>query len=71
MLNIYGKYVPTLNELLNQMLARFKQLNKNYEVSHHERLYEHLRGRVKSEASMEDKCRRKKSAINAKIGTAC
>ncbi|AEG39998.1 GTP pyrophosphokinase [Lactobacillus kefiranofaciens] len=58
-MNIYGKYASTLNELLDQMLLRFRQLNQNYERKYHERLYEHLRGRVKSEASMEEKCRRK------------
>lgn len=52
MLNIYGKYAPTLDKLLGQMMAQFEQLNKNYEKEHGERLYEHLRGRVKSEASI-------------------
>lgn len=41
------------------MMTQFEQLNKNYEKGHGERLYEHLRGRVKSEASMEGKCKRK------------
>ena len=59
MLNIYGKYAPALDRILNQLLNRFDELNKNYEQVHHERLYEHLRGRVKSEASMEQKCKRK------------
>ncbi|WP_181577148.1 GTP pyrophosphokinase [Lactobacillus crispatus] len=58
-MNIYGKYAPTLDKLLGQMMAQFEQLNKNYEKGHGERLYEHLRGRVKSEASMEGKCKRK------------
>ncbi|WP_297949521.1 GTP pyrophosphokinase family protein [uncultured Lactobacillus sp.] len=58
-MNIYGKYAPTLDKLLDQMMTRFEQLNKNYEKGHGERLYEHLRGRVKSEASMEGKCKRK------------
>ena len=58
-MNIYGKYAPTLDKLLGQMMAQFEQLNKNYEKEHGERLYEHLRGRVKSEASMEGKCQRK------------
>lgn len=40
-------------------MTQFEQLNKNYEKGHGERLYEHLRGRVKSEASMEGKCKRK------------
>lgn len=58
-MNIYGKYAPTLDKLLDQMMTHFEQLNKNYEKGHGERLYEHLRGRVKSEASMEGKCKRK------------
>ena len=58
-MNIYGKYAPTLDKLLDQMMTQFEQLNKNYEKEHGERLYEHLRGRVKSEASMEGKCQRK------------
>lgn len=58
-MNIYGKYAPTLDEILSQMMLRLRNLNKEYEQKHHERLYEHLRGRVKSEASMEEKCRRK------------
>lgn len=59
MLNIYGKYAPTLDKLFKQMMTQFTQLNKKYEKEHGERLYEHLRGRVKSESSMEDKCQRK------------
>ncbi|MEW4586832.1 GTP pyrophosphokinase, partial [Lactobacillus crispatus] len=47
------------DKLLDQMMTQFEQLNKNYEKGHGERLYEHLRGRVKSEASMEGKCKRK------------
>lgn len=58
-MNIYGKYAPTLDKLLDQMMTQFEQLNKNYEKGHGERLYEHLRGRVKREASMEGKCKRK------------
>lgn len=66
MLNIYGKYAPTLNDLLEQMLNKFETLNENYEKQHHERLYEHLRGRVKSEESMEGKCRKKNLPLTAK-----
>lgn len=40
-------------------MNRFDELNNNYQKVHHERLYEHLNGRVKSEASMEEKCTRK------------
>lgn len=65
-MDIYGKYAPTLNKLLEQMLDKFEELNQNYEQEHHERLYEHLRGRVKSEASMEDKCRRKNLPLTPK-----
>lgn len=59
MLNIYGEYAPTLNKILQELINRFKNLNKDYETQHGERLYEHLRGRIKSEASMEQKCQRK------------
>ena len=33
MLNIYGKYAPMLDNLLNKMLDRFEQLNKDYETT--------------------------------------
>lgn len=59
MLNIYGEYTPVLDKLLKQMTEQFTTLNQNYEKMHHERLYEHLRGRVKNEESMEEKCRQK------------
>ena len=59
MVNIYGEYTPVLDKLLKQMTEQFTTLNQNYEKKYHERLYEHLRGRVKSEKSMEDKCQRK------------
>ena len=55
MLNIYGEYTPALDKLLKQMTEQFTTLNQNYEKKYHERLYEHLRGRVKSEKSMECK----------------
>lgn len=65
MLNIYGKYAPTLDKILNQLMNRFDELNNNYQKVHHERLYEHLNGRVKSEASMEEKCTRKHLLLTA------
>ena len=65
MLNIYGKYAPTLDKILNQLMNRFDELNNNYQKVHHERLYEHLNGRVKSEASMEEKCTRKHYPLTA------
>ena len=54
MLNIYVEYTPVLDKLLKQMTEHFTTLNHNYEKTHHERLYEHLRGRVKNEESMEE-----------------
>ncbi len=54
MVNIYGEYTPVLDKLLKQMTEQFTTLNQNYEKKYHERLYEHLCGRVKSEKSMED-----------------
>ena len=64
MLNIYGEYAPTLNKILQELIQRFKDLNKNYEKQNGERLYEHLRGRIKGETSMEEKCRRKGLPLN-------
>lgn len=64
MLNIYGEYAPTLNKILQELINRLKTLNKNYEKQHGERLYEHLRGRIKSETSMEQKCRKKRLPLN-------
>ena len=65
MLNIYGKYAPTLDKILNQLMNRFDELNTNYQEVHHERLYEHLNGRIKGEASMEEKCTRKHYPLTA------
>lgn len=58
-MNIYGKYQDTLDEILNELLTRFNNLNTSYQKETDQRLFEHLIGRVKSEKSMEEKCKRK------------
>lgn len=58
-MNIYGDYEPILEELLNQTMQHFKNVNRTYAAKNGERLYEHLIGRVKTEASMTEKCERK------------
>lgn len=57
--SIYGKYKPTLDLILDELLARFDSVNNNYQKLHDQRLFEHLIGRVKSEKSMKEKCLRK------------
>lgn len=64
-MEIYGKYQETLNQILNDLLIRFDNLNKSYQKQYDQRLFEHLIGRVKSEKSMEEKCKRKGLPLNA------
>ena len=63
-MNIYGKYQPTLEKILNELLTRINQMNVDYQKSNNQRLFEHLIGRVKSEKSMEEKCQRKGLPLN-------
>lgn len=58
-MSIYGPYEPTLDEILKELLTRFNNLNQDYQTQHEQRLFEHLIGRVKSEKSMTEKCKRK------------
>lgn len=59
MTSIYGSYGPILEELLNEMMDRFRQVDKDYQNKTGDRLYEHIIGRVKTEDSMIEKCQRK------------
>lgn len=65
MLNIYGKYEPTLHQILDELTTRFKNLNSAYLTKHHQSLFEHLNGRIKGEKSMEEKCQRKNLPLTA------
>ncbi|MBP2056895.1 ppGpp synthetase/RelA/SpoT-type nucleotidyltransferase [Lactobacillus colini] len=58
-MDIYGGYRPTLENILDQVLNRFKEVNQLYQDQTGDRLYEHLIGRVKTEDSMTEKCQRK------------
>lgn len=58
-MSIYGPYEETLNAILKDVEQRIQQLNQREIKNHQPKLYEHLIGRVKTPASMEEKCSRK------------
>lgn len=58
-MDIYGGYRPTLDDILNQTMNRFKEVNQAHQAKTGDRLYEHLIGRVKTPKSMTEKCQRK------------
>lgn len=58
-MSIYGEYAPTLQKILDELMTRFNNFNKNYQNKTGDSLFEHLNGRVKSEKSMIEKCQRK------------
>lgn len=65
-MNIYGPYAPTLTMILKELMTSLHDLNKDYTVRHGgQRLFEHLSGRIKSEVSMEEKCKRKGLPLTA------
>ena len=58
-MSIYGEYKPTLEKILQELMTRFTDLNKKQQVNTGNSLFEHLNGRVKTEKSMTEKCKRK------------
>ncbi len=58
-MSIYGPYDQDLQKILATTRDRIQQLNQAVMTAHQPKLYEHLIGRVKEPASMEEKCRRK------------
>lgn len=62
-MSIYGPYEETLNDILADVQQRIRQLNQHEIDNHQPKLYEHLIGRVKEPASMEEKCQRKNYPI--------
>lgn len=58
-MSIYGPYEETLEAILSDVEERIRQLNQQEIDNHRPKLYEHLIGRVKTAASMEEKCQRK------------
>lgn len=57
--NIYGKYEPTLNIILNNIISQIKTYNDTEIQKSGEKAYEHLIYRVKDKDSMLEKCTRK------------
>jgi len=58
-MSIYGHCRDTLVSVMNRLVSQIEVYSKTYEATSGERLYEHLRYRVKSEESMLDKLRRR------------
>lgn len=58
-MSIYGSYDQVLPKILETTRTRIQQLNDQVVAADQPKLYEHLIGRVKEPASMEEKCRRK------------
>lgn len=58
-MSIYGDYEQTLPMILDDIKTRLQQLNSGMAARHEPKLYEHLIGRVKTPASMVEKCHRK------------
>lgn len=57
--SIYGGHLPELNAVLEQMLGRINDLRTQIKEDKGEDPIEHCLGRIKSEDSMREKCRRK------------
>lgn len=58
-MNIYGNYEQSLHKVMDQLLHNIQELNEDEVNHHHPKLYEHLISRVKTPASMTEKCQRK------------
>ena len=58
-MSIYGNCQENLTVVMNHLVSQIEAYAKSYEEEHGERLYEHLRCRVKSEESMLDKLQRR------------
>ena len=57
-MDIYGPYRDSMVRVMEGLAQRIEACCDSYEREHGERLYEHLRQRIKSEESMREKCRR-------------
>ena len=58
-MSIYGPYEETLNNILADVERRLAEWNNYQLAANQPKLYEYLIGRVKTPASMAEKCRRK------------
>lgn len=57
-MSIYGICLESLYSVMNRLVSQIEAYSRDYESVNGERLYEHLRCRIKSEESMLDKLRR-------------
>lgn len=57
-MSIYGICLESLYSVMNRLVSQIEAYSRDYESANGERLYEHLRCRIKSEESMLDKLRR-------------
>ena len=57
-MSIYGICRESLYSVMNRLVSQIETYSRDYESANGERLYEHLRYRIKSEESMLDKLRR-------------
>ncbi|CAH1706324.1 GTP pyrophosphokinase YwaC [Lactobacillus delbrueckii subsp. delbrueckii] len=58
-MSIYGKYADYLPQILDSVLQQIQGIGQEYSAKHGQKLYEYLKGRVKGEESMTQKCERK------------
>lgn len=63
--SIYGPYEDNLTQILDQLLGQIEQANQERKQRTGFKLYEHISARIKSSASMVDKCRRKGVPVTA------
>lgn len=57
--SIYGQYEETLEQIMNLLKNRLEETDHIYFEEHGEHIYEHISARVKSDASMRDKLKRR------------
>lgn len=57
--NIYGKYLPVIQAVMEDLVRKIKEYNEEEIKKNGEAAYEHLIYRIKSSESMSEKCIRK------------
>ena len=57
--SIYGNQAENLSQVKDLMVARIKDFNQNMQNNTGHSVFEHLNSRIKTEASMREKCERK------------
>lgn len=57
--NVYGKYMPALENIMNDLVENIQKYNEKEKNKTGEMAYEHLIYRIKTHGSMAEKCHRK------------